>query len=514
VSNLLPELWPHQKASIAAVELAMAAGRETGLIVLPVGTGKTGMVLSLGRRLGVPMLFLVNRDVLLGQTIRAAARFWPEAHVAGIEAGVKDWDVVDLHAGRKPDLAVGMVLSVLNRLDTIDPERFGIVVFDEAHYAPAPTNQTVLKHFRPGFRLGVTATPQRLDGKGLAGTFGKEPLYSYSLHQAIKDGRLCPVRSERILTDVSLDGIKSDGEDLDEKQLARAVNTGSRNDQVVSAYLQHARGRRAVCFCVDVEHAENMAAAFKGAALRSVAVVRTKGKGNEWQRRTLAEFERGEFDVLTTCEVLTTGFDDPGVSCILWCRPTESRTLYIQGTGRGLRLDPANPSKDCLVLDVVDNCKKHKLVSVLDLIGKQKPLQNNGSSSPRPAASPRFIQPNLPLATIVGWTLETVCPWPELPSLDGYIPTLDWHNDPASDGQMNYLSRFGLAPQEALSKGEAAYLLDRAQEFDACYPMPATPKQRRFLEERGMWTDGTSKRQASTLIDMAKAKETLTEQHA
>ncbi len=504
MSNL-PPLWPHQEAAIQSVLLALAAGRKSGLVVLPTGCGKTGMVLSLGARLQVPMLFLVHRDELLAQTCLAAARFWPSAYAVAIRSGVRHWDGSALNGHRLPDLAVAMVPTLVRRLDTIASTRFAMVVADEAHLSLARTWQRVISHFREAFLLGVTATPERLDSKPLSTLYGEQPLYSYSLHQAIQDGRLCPLRVESVVTEVDLDAIETVGGDFAKEQLAVAVNTPGRNAQVVEAYQMHGTGRRAIAFCVDVDHCEDLAESFRAAGVRAAAVHGQLDR-DVVRPGILQDFARGQYQVLTSCEVLTTGFDDPGVACVLWARPTQSKTLYIQGTGRGLRLAPSKA--DCLVIDFTDNCHKHKLVCALDLTGRKKPLGVNASGEAE--THEREDSPaELVDVPIVAWQLKQVCPWPAVPSVDGYVPMYDWHNDPATSGQLRALASYGLSPNECLSKGEASYLLDRCAEYDAAFPLPATPKQRYCLESAGLWEEGISRRQASVLITHIKQRDAI-----
>ena len=467
--------------------------------------GKTGLVLALGRQLGVPMLFLVNRDVLLSQTLKAAPRFWPDCHAVALEANTKAWDEPDLESGRPPDLLVAMVPTLVNRLGTISPERFGIVVADEAHLSVAPTWRRVIDHFAPGFVLGVTATPQRLDGKGLAGRYGREPLYSYSLHQAIKDGRLSPIKVKSMTTEVDLDGVASVAGDLAEAALAKAVDTKDRNALVVETYQRHGAPRRAVAFCVDVDHATHLAEAFARAGLRCAPVTGRTAKAE--RPKLLAAFAAGGLDVLTTCEVLTTGFDDPGVSCLLMTRPTESRGLYVQMAGRGLRLHPGKA--DCLLIDFVDASKRHKLVSPLDLLGRSKEPAKTEPHAPAQPAEPKLPHPPQGRGKIVAWRLESVCPWPELPTLEGYAPSAPWHGDPASEGQLRYLAAFGVSLPGGLTKGEASYLIDRSEEYEAAFPRPATPRQEALLRHEGLWTEGMGKRQAGVLITQIKQRERL-----
>jgi superfamily II DNA or RNA helicase len=491
------ELWPHQKAAINAVHLAVRAGRAGGLVVLPTGTGKTGFALSLARQLAVPTLFLVHRDELWQQTVSAAARFWPEAGATGVVCnGRNDWTGRQLVAAMVPTMAAG-------KAEAMPRDHFGLVIVDECHHAPAATWMKVLDHFTPGFLLGLTATPQRHDGKGLAARFGREPLYSYSLFQAIKDGRLCQVKPMRVTTETSLEVLAAagDGEEgYSPQKLSAVINTPQRNLLAVDTYRRLAGGRRAVAFCADAPHARALARAFQDSGVPCRPVLGTTHR--DARRELLDQFAAGDLKVVCNVEVLTEGFDDPGIDCLLMLRPTESRGLYLQMVGRGLRLLAGK--EDCLVIDFVDLTSKHKLVSVLDLLGRQK----EPKAEPK-AAGPRREAPDPPPPAnelpIVSWRLESVCPWPEMPSLEGYAPSSKWQDEPASDGQFRFLAALGLAAREGLTKGEASYLIDRAQEYEAAFPVPATPKQRYLLQQEGLWTEGMSKRQASSLIGQLKA---------
>lgn len=490
------ELWPHQLASIEAVILAIEAGLKHGLIVLPTGVGKTGMALSLARRLNWDVLFLVHRDRLVTQTVNAAARFWPEATVGVIQAERDEWGP-DLF-GSAPKLVVAAVQSLHERrLLAMPRRRFGLVIADEAHHAPSPSWARILDHFEARFRLGITATPQRLDKKGLAGWFGQEALYSYSIHRAIEEEFLARVDSRSVPTQVDLSSVEG-RRDLSPEALAKLVNTPSRNAQVVEAYQEFAAPRRAIAFCVDVSHCEALAQRFANAGLRSAAV---HSKSLEDQDEVLDAFAAGRLDVVCSCEVLTEGFDDPGVSCILMARPTMSRSLYIQMVGRGLRKAPGK--RDCLVIDFTDNHAKHKLACSLDLFGRKG--QGGAAATPdyRDADTPPAVQPDLP---VVSWQLAESCPWPALPSLTEYLPLFPWDEEPATDGQVRYLTGFGVKVGGSLTKGEACYLIDRCKEFEATFPRPATEAQQRYLERAGLWQEGMGRRQASVLIGNLKRR--------
>jgi superfamily II DNA or RNA helicase len=493
------ELWPHQCQALAAVHGAVQRGQKSGLLVMPTGAGKTVTFLTVSQELAWPTLTLVHRDELVQQTVKTAARAWPGARVGVIQGTRDEW------RGRQ-DLVVGSVQSLhARRLAGMPRDRFPLVVVDEAHHTPAQTYLNILSHFQSRFLLGVTATPKRLDGVGLADWFGPEPLYTYSIRQAIRDGVLVDVSQFKVQTGVDLDAVESRGGDFAEAALADAVNTPARNKALVEAYLERAADRRAIVFAVDLDHVAALALAFREAGVPCVTVT---GKDPlEARRRALADFAAGLYRVLVNCQVATEGFDDPEVSCILMARPTQSRSLYVQCVGRGLRRCDATGKRDCLIIDATDNCKRHKLVTATSLLSEEEERGQGDDDEEREEGTPEKRERPESDQPIV-WRLEQVSPWPELPNLEGYVPSRAWHGDPASPSQVRFLASFGLDVTRALTKGEATFLLDRAVKLDAEFPIPATPRQEQFLRRAGAWRPGTSKREAGRLIGALKAATT------
>ncbi len=496
-------LWPHQQAGIEAAWAAVRANQPAGLIALPTGTGKTIMFATFARQMGAATLILVHRDELVQQAVEAFGVVWPEAPVGVVKAGRNEWQTTG--KGERPQVVVASVQSLhARRLATIPRNRFGLVIVDEAHHAAADSWAAVLDHFKPRFILGVTATPERVDGKGLAERFGDRPLYSYPLRRAIDDGQLVRLIQYAVETDANLDGVSSRAGDLAVGELADAVNTAARNRVVVEAYQKHAAGRRALAFTVDVQHAHDLCEAFTAAGVRAAVV---SGETEPDLRRSiLSDFRSGLFDVVCNCAVLTEGFDDPGISAVLMARPTCSRPLYVQCVGRGLRKAPNKT--DCLVLDYVDNSRRHKLVSLLDLLGAPSKRDARGADVLRVVDADRVEaerQQRISNQRPLKWRLASICPWPELPTLVGYVASAWWHNQPATGKQLDYLRGFGLDVGRTLSKGEASYLIDRCRENEARYPLPATPKQAFVLRRWGLWRPGMSKREASTLLARAKS---------
>ena len=214
--------------------------------------------------------------------------------------------------------------------------------------------------------VGVTATPNRSDAIGLGCVF-QTMAYSYALRQAIADGWLVDIKPLVVETKTSLDAVRTVAGDYNQKDLAKAVNTATRNELAVSAWHEHAKGRPTIAFCVDVEHAfPGGGDVSRRAAMRAVALYGGTPKKDQ-RRQMLVDFTNGDIDLIANCAVLTEGTDLPRTSCILHLKPTKSATLYEQMTGRGLRLFEGK--SDCLVIDVVDIARRHSLMTAPTLYG-------------------------------------------------------------------------------------------------------------------------------------------------
>jgi hypothetical protein len=225
--------------------------------------------------------------------------------------------------------------------------------------------------------VGVTATAFRGDKLALDTIF-ERIVFSRSIITMIRGGYLCDARGLSVRTRVDLNSVKTDAGDFNRGELAAAVNTPARNDLVVDSYLEHARERKSVVFCVDVAHSLDMAEAFRRRGAAAAAVFGAMDA--EERKRVLADYATGRVDVLTNCNVLTEGWDAPDTSAIFLARPTKSAVLYTQMVGRGLRLSPEK--KDCLVVDFVDIAGRHSLCGLATLAGIN-PKNASGEKSQR-----------------------------------------------------------------------------------------------------------------------------------
>ncbi len=341
------------------------------LVVAPTAWGKTiffnSFIQAVQETLqGEPVLIIAHRDELLD---RAREKMWmidPTAIVGKVGGGVYEYGAPITVAGID-------TISKENHLKNLPKFGYGLIIVDECHHSPAPKYQKVFQVLDSAFKLGVTATPDRLDGKALDPIFGP-PIFHMSIVDAIAKKRLSDVKAIAIRTEVNLDDIHSkknaEGDmDFNQQELDLAVNTPARNRRIVEAYQEHANGKRAICFAVTVAHAESLASTFNAYGIPAACIQGDTPLPE--RKRIYAAFDHGDIKVLTNVLVLTEGFDAPKIECVIMARPTQSRALYIQCLGRGLRRAPGKQL--AIVLDLTDNCMKHRLEpqNLHKVIGKQ-----------------------------------------------------------------------------------------------------------------------------------------------
>ena len=344
------------------------------LLVLPTGTGKTIVFSSITRRWiegrNERTLVLAHRKELIEQARDKLLR----------STDLRDWQVGIERAKCKSlpaqPVVVGSVqtLQSSKRLARFPRDAFGLVIIDEAHHVLADGYQKVLKHFGSAKRLGVTATPYRLDGKSLGNVFDSYA-YQYGLAEAIQDEWLVPIVARRVvLEDLDLTGVRRTAGDFNKKALASKMERRALVEEVVQPTLEHADERPTIVFASSVDHAKALVEHFNAHRAGSARSVDGSMASTE-REDVLRDFAEGRFQYLANCELLTEGVDIPQVACVAMARPTQSRALYMQALGRGTRLlglsmeeSRANGKDDLLVLDFVGVTAKHKAMDVLDVL--------------------------------------------------------------------------------------------------------------------------------------------------
>lgn len=376
-------LRPYQRACGKAIQAGFDSGLNRLLYTMATGLGKTRVFSEVIKRRydpTRPALVLAHREELLDQAARSVQNELPTARIQ-LEQGPN-------RAGRDAHIVVGSIQSLARegstRLQWLVDLQPSLIVYDEAHHVAADGAQNVLSRFgcydRGTLLLGCTATAKRLDQKALVAPDGsatfQECVFSYGILEGIRDEFLCTVRGFRVKSNVDLSGVTTRGGDFAPGELAAAVDNAERTYAALLEWEKIASERQTIIFCASVEHAENAAEVWRQAGISAQAVHGTMDK--DTRRERIKAFKAGEIQVLTNCQVLTEGFDHPPVSCIILLRPTQSWSLYVQMAGRGTRI--ADGKQDLIIIDVVDNTKRHKLCTTASLLDLPPTLDLQGNS--------------------------------------------------------------------------------------------------------------------------------------
>jgi superfamily II DNA or RNA helicase len=402
-------LRPYQKDCLDRSKAALDRGCNRQLAVLATGLGKAVLFAALREHHGFRkrIMVLVHREELADQGADKLARWNP-----GLMCGV---EMAHRNAAPMDSLVVASVPTLgrrnSERIKKFDPADFDCIVSDESHHSVSPQWKRVLDHFglmKPGGRilsLGLTATPNRSDGTGLRDCFD-EIVFNMDIKAGIDTGYLSDLIGYRVSTKTNLDSVHTRLGDFAEKELADAVNTPERNAIIVKEWCKHAYGKKTVAFTVNVQHALDLAEAFKSHVISAAAVW-----GEDPERADkLARHRAGEIQVLCNCQVLTEGYDDPEIECIILAKPTKSQLLFTQMIGRGCRIPDGvdnikthvGPlSKDsCIILDVVDSTSKHNLITMPSLMGLPKSLDMKGERYTKAREQVERVAAEFPTANI------------------------------------------------------------------------------------------------------------------
>jgi superfamily II DNA or RNA helicase len=323
-------------------------GWSKGVVVMPPGTGKTILSALDAKQVGGRVLFLVHRLDILTQSIEAYRRVYGKFK-EGLLTGAEDYGADDcqvLFASkdtlRQPDI-----------LGRFASHAFDYVVVDEVHHGQSPSYQGILHHFKPRFMLGMTATPDRTDRKDIFELFDYNNVYEIPLADVIDRGYLVPYTYIGLTDDIDYSKIRFQNHRYRVDDLERYLIIKERNEAILKAYLEKDKGSgdKAIGFCVSIRHADRMAEFFKQNGVAAAAVYSGKTDRDE----VITKFRKDELQVVFTVDLFNEGIDFPNLRVLLFLRPTESKTVFLQQLGRGLRL-----------------CSGKDRVRALDFIGNYK----------------------------------------------------------------------------------------------------------------------------------------------
>ncbi len=390
---VIPMKFQARAYQIEAVHAALKAygqGHRQLLLRLPTGAGKTVIAALLMEEMlsqipGRRMLFLAHRKEIVDQTAEKISQ-QIGSHLVSVEQAER-------HASPDARVVVASIQTLTGRLSEYAPADFGIVIVDECHHAFAKTWMDTIGHFgkqSDTLLLGLTATPKRSDGRCISELF-PETAFEVSLGELQQQGYLVPMDYYTIEASLGLGTLSTDpAGDFQAAQLGLLMNTPELRALLLRAWLEKAKGKKTIAFCASVRHAEELTKDFLQLGVQAACVSGESADRDEHIRR----FRQGAITVLSNFGVLTEGFDDPSITCVLLARPTRSPLVYSQCLGRGLRTHPGKQA--CTVIDIVDRQQNQLQYNVFEAAGLPRSWRGSGKDPLREAQAIARIRVNDP----------------------------------------------------------------------------------------------------------------------
>lgn len=502
------ELRPYQEEARQKVQEEWENGKKRTLLVLPTGTGKTivfSKIIEDRVKKGERVLVIAHRGELLEQ---ASDKLYKST---GLKTATEKAEQTSL--GSFYRVVVGSVQTMQRekRLNQFPPEYFDTIVIDEAHHAISDGYQRVLHHFEDANVLGVTATPDRGDMRNL-GSYFESLAYEYGLAEAIKSGYLSPIKALTIPLKLDLSNVKQQAGDFSTKNLGTALDPYL--EQIAEEMKKQCFNRKTVVFLPLVKTSQKFRDILNKHGFKAAEV---NGESAD-REQVLRDYEEGKYNVLCNSMLLTEGWDCPSVDCVIVLRPTKVRALYSQMVGRGTRLAPGK--KELLLLDFLWHTERHELCHPANLIATDEKVAKKMTENIEELGAPIDLEQAeqqakedvalereeslaKQLSEMKRRKRKLVDPLQfemsiQASDLTDYVPSFGWQMSPPTDKQVKALEKWGIFPDEIENAGKAEMLINRlVKRRDAGL---STPKQIRFLENRGFQHVGTWKFEAATKL--------------
>lgn len=354
------DLRPYQDRLANDIRSAFVSGARRPLAVSPTGSGKTVLfsyITSQVLKRGARVMIIAHRREILDQISATLKR-------VSVPHGF-------IQAGKPMSKQAAMVASIQTlgrRLDQVNPP--DLVIIDEAHHSVSKSYVEVFARWPEAKFIGVTATPERLDGKGLGSMFDRMVM-GPSVQWLIDNGFLARPVYYAPRETVDLSAVHKIAGDFDRAEAEEIIDTPKITGDAVAHYRRLCPNQRAVAFCISVAHAQHVADQFCAAGVPAASIDGTLEPEVRAQR--VADLTAGRILVLTSCELISEGFDLPAVNAAILLRPTHSLSMHLQQLGRALR--PCPGKTHATILDHVGNCIRHGLAEqerAWDLEGREK----------------------------------------------------------------------------------------------------------------------------------------------
>jgi len=358
-----------QKPALEQLEYSRQQGHKKAMIIAATGTGKTYLAAFDAQQTNSKrVLFIAHRGKLLSQAEQTFRQVFADStYTFGrYQGNLQNGDTNFV-------FATVQTLSRPEHLERFQPDTFDYIVIDEFHHASSATYQRILDYFTPRFLLGLTATPERTDGMNVFSLVDHNVAYEIRLYDALNQDLLCPFHYYGIQDDDEIDysRIAQTNGFYVEKELVQALERSSRTDYIVEMMNKFGfdgEVRTGLGFCVNIEHAKFMEREFKRHHIEALAVTSEQSESEREEAIARLENPADALEFIFTVDLFNEGVDIPAINVMLFLRPTESPTVFIQQLGRGLR---KHENKSYVtVLDFIGNSHR-AFVAPLVLSGQQ-----------------------------------------------------------------------------------------------------------------------------------------------
>lgn len=370
---------PYQSQAVSSVMNSYYRGQKKMLLHLPTGAGKTVIAtLIMEKFLEIPsagrVLFLAHRKEIVDQTAEKIA-FHLGSNLVSIEQGRR--------RSEDTKIVVASVQSLIKRLDSFSPEEYGLIICDECHHIYAKTWTETVSFFQrlsDTALIGMSATPKRTDGRESVDVFG-ETVFSITLDKLQDLGFLAPIDYYTAEARIDLSRIGLRQGDFQAKGLSEVMNSKEVLELTLKAWWEKGRTKKTIAFCASLAHADSLTQMFQSYDIPA-AIISGYSKDRD---AILDRFRSGEIRVITNYGVLTEGFDDPSIECVLLARPTTSPLVYHQCLGRGLRTHA--DKKSCIVIDIIDRSTRQLQYNVFEATGLKRSWKSKSHNPMREATA-------------------------------------------------------------------------------------------------------------------------------
>jgi superfamily II DNA or RNA helicase len=352
-----PQPYGAQIEALHYLESCRAEGFSRGMVVMATGVGKTYLAAFDSARFD-HVLFLAHREEILRQAWATFESVVPRKSKGFFNAEQKTTDA-DIIFASVQTLSQPQYLNP----SYFEPDYFDYIIIDEFHHVAAQSYQRIVDYFKPRFMLGLTATPYRMDNQDIFQFCEDNVVYEINLQEAINKDYLVPFHYYAVYdntTDYSRIPMANGRYVTDE--LEKALSVTARADMILKHYCEYKKGR-ALAFCSGIRHANFMTEFFRRHNIRAAAVHSGTGKYVMNRHEAVKAMREGDLEVIFSVDQFNEGVDIPEVDMVMFLRPTESYTVFLQQLGRGLR---KAEGKECLtVLDFIGNYKRAHLIPLV-----------------------------------------------------------------------------------------------------------------------------------------------------